>query len=1517
MSRQHRAATLALAFRLMAPPSSLQTLLSQARALGSRFSQLLRRVCSAILAFVFLVPLAWAPPLPAPAAISSNPHIAYDNLTLPGGQVATVYDNGRAIVYPSTKNHSAFEQRQIQLVPQIGIDGRPKMVLPDRLHVAFELTKPSPTVFPFAPQRLVVVYRPGVTATQDVMELQPKTAIALRKAVARHMLTSSQIPQYTNDGTTNRALAELGVNREERLFRKISRSTLSAMAGRVHLANGRAGLDISNAYRVYVSTSSVRDAAHKLSKLASVAYASPDFLVGTMQAPAIDIPHQAVSAAAEATQRMQLRRPASISMPSSALSAALPTNYAVSSSAQSMLNTPSDDVMAAYDEIKRHFNQQPGQGEIITNVSLGDLDDASEESNPSDPCHLWASFFGPTTEVISGQRYINWPSMPLIPAYAADQSGNLSGDADVCGVDPFMSEIGLDFSMMAPLPHDMQRAGEQGNGFSDLLGIAPGAQYRLVVPASSMPSMSDLYGAFLGAAMQTPRPNVITASLGFGLDVYGFPGRYLEDDPLTESLIATIVQGYQIVVCMSANDGTREFTNASIGPSGGSAPTNQIAAGGTPTNLNDIGLSTVPSEDLDSGSIDVGATTLDDIFSNPPLYTADQTLQAQHAYPDTRFSGFTLFSSGFGSRVNVSAPGDNVIEMFHAGPNADSVALTVSGGTSASAPETAAAAAIVEQVGRLTNHPFSDPLAVRSFLVRTGSPVPNDSQTDTSINVGPQIDLRRAVETLLAQGGIHDKPSAARVAVEQRQQIGFADGLFLTNTDPANINLNGDAVFGPSSGTNVNEYMWITIAPDWEFAPGNARYSLTVSGTKNVLATTPWARLQPKTILNAAGLPLVSTSTRTVTLTYSMQGVGPRISTAFSLTFGPADATSQELLAPQVPSVVTGSTIPVSYDYSHFKYPILNPVLEVSEPGRIDTWTGQAFHPSYTVPLTTSKGTVQVPVSALQGGGVYGISITGHQPIPCWCDFAFTRVAPAGSGAARPPAPLLAANGSTPGHSLEIPYNGTFQVSYDVSNVPGATGSALEVSARGPNRLLSTRALLLNTFNNPNGTVRDNNGVDTGSPYFVPLSGVKGTVTLDSQTAHLESAMFHNVRVIPMSGSRAVGEAGDVSTITMDGVIAPDGGFPGFGFGINQHGTDGLLTSTQILLADPSAFPTPKFFFNSSLYMFDQRTNITSNISSIQGSALFFEPPFDLFAPDFGPGIYHNDLGLFGAVDLDQLTSPNWNASYRTINTVSSGSIGPVWTPPNVGFGFSGMISAALNQDNDNAAFLFQDPSGTFGVFGSNIASNSFTPLYNISGPMSGFAAPNVSGFGQDTSNNTAYAIEQDFGNLAARNPPVLVKVDLATGAIDSWSGVGCGLASNMAVDPTTHIAIVPQQNCGTGSVIAFYDLAHKTATTTVVPVSQTLGDEVQYAAVDPINHLFFVVFLWSLTPTGQDAVSDNNGMFSILVYDESGHLIKSLPEYYLITFGNTLNHMLQINPATRTLYFPASFDTELRVVKY
>jgi len=258
----------------------------------------------------------------------------------------------------------------------------------------------------------------------------------------------------------------------------------------------------------------------------------------------------------------------------------IPSNYGVRTSLQAHLNANGVNAMGAFVELARRFGQLPGQGVRITNVSVGDLTDQAM----ADKGDSWVQFFGPTTRVIAGQRYLDYPSLPLIPTWTSDERGRLDPRGTVEFVDPNLGEILLDFSVMAPLPSDRQRPEARGDGLTDLLGIAPGAEYRLVVPKD--PTISNIYTALLAAAAQQPSPDVITASLGFGFDAVGYPGRYLEDDPIGQSVIASIVQK-GIVVCISSNDGTRLYTPTAIGPDGGSAATDRLRPGETPTSTAD------------------------------------------------------------------------------------------------------------------------------------------------------------------------------------------------------------------------------------------------------------------------------------------------------------------------------------------------------------------------------------------------------------------------------------------------------------------------------------------------------------------------------------------------------------------------------------------------------------------------------------------------------------------------------------------------------------------------------------------------------------------------------------------------------------------------------------------------------------------------------------------------------------------------------------------------------------------
>ncbi len=1388
------------------------------------------------------------------SASSPTATVAYAHLDLPGATWAKVYSDGLAEIHHGGST-------EIQHLPLVGSDGITGPVgaatrqLPPLGDVISDLVHGHGA--PYAAQQVVVIYRDGVTAKASVSA----SAASLRRP-------GHAAPAYTSDDAINQTLASLGVDRTTQLFTGAMHQRLVSLRVAAEQATGRNLLDYPHAYVLHVTNASVATAVERLRSSGATAYAAPNWTVTTTHTSPVAVTKAQLAQADAAAQRDEAKR----DVTQGADPSGVPTNYALTSSAQALLNRPGVDAVPAYSQIADQSGQLPGQGETITNVSLGTLTDASAAADPQDPCNFYATAYGPTTEIINGQRYIDWPSMPLIPTYTADSSGILDPTGETCGDDPTLTEVGLDFSMMSPLPHDAQRPGHEGSGLTDLLGIAPGADYRLVLPSTPGGNVSDVDAAFLGAALQTPRPNVITASLSFGLDQYGFSSRFLEDDPMTEAILASIVNGFHIVVTVSSNDGLRTFTNAAVAPSGGTVATQTAKPGSSISDLNDVLFSDAVSRDYDSGTIDVGGSTLDDIFSAPPQDPKNRALQSQHAFPATRYNGARNYSSGFGSRVNVSAPGDNVLSLSHTqGGDAQAVSVLVEGGTSASAPETAAAAAVVQQVARLTGDKrlASNPLAMRDYLAQTGTPLPQPKQADRYLNVGPQIDLGNAVDTLFTAAGDQTTPSAPRVAVEQRQQGSALGGSIHTDTDPANISLAGRLA-----------YAWITISPDWVGLPhSGVTYRLAATtGPKQRLATTAWARLQPGPILAAAGLALDANETQTVPLVYTASADGQTlVKKRFSLTFGPSDGTTPSTVAPIVPATVTGSTIPVRYDISQLTG-ATNPTLVVSQPGHIDPATGLYFRPAFTAPLVDPAGTIDVPVSALQGGGIYGIGI---QNAPGgWFSandsaYGFTRVV-SGNGS-QPTPPTLSRNGSAPGHYLEIPYGGSFQLHYDVRSVDGANGAMVEVSAPGPTTFNNYE-----TYNNPGGSQRDANGHDTGSVAYLPLTGTHGVATLDGPAVGLVPTMNQLIRVIPLRGGAAASEASGVSSIQMDGVVPNDGGSVAGGFGVNSMANDGMVTSNQTA-ADGSDLGSVEVFNQSSAQITSTPAADDHFYGTVESSC---------------SGVFAGDVGLYDDYDPSVGTS-----TFHVLDPLQSGTQSSPWTPPSrVG----DLICAAHNQGSKDAAFVSGQggTQPTLRVFTSDIAANTFSKTVSLTPGLHGIGLATIGGFAQDNHTGTAVVATNDAFDPSL--PMRVVTANVKTKKVVGFDGVTIGFPSGAAVDSTTHLAVI-----GSSEAFGIYDLAAQTGV-----LSTPGGSGYAHPGADELHHQFLVQEVTPPTFFGENP--DNNATSGIVISDETGKVVDRVSgfNFFNIFLSNTGDY-LQPNPSTQTAFTLGPAGAQLHPFTY
>lgn len=1382
---------------------------------------------------------------------------------------------------------------------------------------------------PYAHGRLLVVLKDGTTSLQDDLNVSESVMHSLRvakSASARHSIA----PRYTSDGYVNAAFADIGVSRVHRLFSSVDRAVLSGRRAAAQARMGRQVLNIANAYRLDVSHSSVPRAVAALRKLPNVAYVSPDFAVSPMH-PSLRALPEAERAQLRSTSAQGLRSASHLSAAGGAAqltAAALPTNFGTTSSLQSMLDSSGIDSMAAYQEIQTQFHQLPGTGEIITNVSIGDIfaaEDGQGLPTPGNPCPYFLQAAGPMTQMINGQRYINWPGMPLIPAYAADANGHIDSHYVSCGTSD-LGEVGLDFSMMAPLPDDRQRPGEHADPgqIGDLLGIAPGASYRLVVPASNAPGgqggnfLSDIDGVFLAAANQTPKPDVITASLGQGFDVVGFPGRYLEDDPLTESVIATIVNADNIVVCISANDGMRTFTPTAVGISGGSAATNVTTDLNAVTNLNDLAYSTAPSLDIDSGAIDVGGTTLNDIFSAPPHDPKFAALSNQLAFPETRYNGGQNLSSGFGSRVNLSAPADNVVAINKAGMRFDDVALYNEGGTSASAPEVAAAAAVALQVARLTNHPFASARAVRDHLIKTATPVRQPMQADAPLNVGPQVSVRRAVEQLLANAGITVKPSVQRIAIAQRRveyPLASFDSLYFTSTNPGYISLAGIDYHdgnGPD-GSGLTDYL--TLAPDWQGVPANASYALTVQGkTAPVLASAPFARLLPATLLAAAfpGQAIASSTTRIVKLTYRASvGLHVVAQANFELTFGPTNGTSAVGFAPIVPGVVTGTSFPVTYDLRNVRQ-MTNPTLVITEPGRFAPSQGIVLNFSYAQPISQSSGTVTVPTSALPGAGLYGIGIlatapSGAQVLTDFATFRFQDAAPV-----RPPAPLLNITGDLglPGHSLLLPLGAKVDVAWDVTSVPNATGALLEVSAPGP-----TLAGIVNTFNNPNGSIPDNDGVDTGSVKVIQLPGTSGKKTFKGTDLGLNSTMFQTLRVLAMSGVNPAAEGGEVSSISMEGQTNSIGGYMdratytlyNGGFGVNPNGGDGVMSST-IRLSNGR--------FETIVDSFDQATHKTTPLVGVVGNAPWYMPGGNYYASGSGGA---GSVLLAAAMYSDQ----QLNTQYGLIAPADVPPVGPL---PTLGLPAPSMAiwQTSYNPSSPKAAVLLYTPDKLpwtnmpVQIASLDTSTQTFGPLYNTAVNSNG---PGIYLLAADMGLNKALIAREDAEDWTGSVPASYDLIDLGSGLTTNIPSTAQGIGSALAVDEQTHMAMMP--SFADDTLVILNEQTGLERKVTLPSTAQAIAHgysgglsafSPQFIAADPVNHLFLVY-----VPFGNGVFSyDYNTTSPLYVFDETGNVVKTISGWAHMSFGDvadTSANFLQVNGSTRTAYLLAG--SQLALINY
>ena len=1411
---------------------------------------------------------------------------------MPGGETISVAPDGTATLTSAQGTVLGIKKL---VVPQ-GSSGLGPLSGPsdDQVRAAF-----AQSPYQKAPTDVVAVLSGPTTVTGA--PLVGKEALGTRAPV-------------TTNASVNSALAKVGAVSVQPMFPDLSATDAAQLTASARSRLGASALDLSKIVLVNLKSGNADTAAKILAATPGVTSALPDLQVTTMSTPPSPLPTALINDAQAAARTMRADKASS-----AAPGEALPTNFGLADSAQSYLNAGGVDAMGAYSLLEKRFGQLPGTGEVITNVSLGDLTDESM----ADAGDQYVQANGPTTIIQNGQRYLDLPSMPLIPTYVADPNGKLNPLGSTEGQDPSLGEVMLDFSVMAPLPHNLQRPSAVGSGLTDLLGIAPGAKYRLVVP--SEPTYDQIAVALLSAAQQNPRPNVITASLGFGTDASGFPSRYLEDDPVLQTVIASIVQRYHIVVTIAANDGTRLYTPAAVGPDGGSTPTNVTRDPRAATNINDDQYSTTPSEVLDSGAIAVGGTTLDDITAVSPQ--TGGPLSTNPTFATTRTDGGGNFSSGFGSRINVSAPSDGIVSFEHTPPGGtqgtpQEVTPVLTGGTSASAPMTAAAAAIVLQAARLTGQSMS-PEDVRSLLEKTGRQVATPPQIDQSLNVGRQIDITAAVSAVLGnarqqpQGG--SSTTIVRLSVAHRQEIGALGGEFIEYTDPNMISLTdqsyqSNGVIQTLEGLNGP----VTIGADVTGLPIGTKpdYVLSIGGHE-FHSQVPAIRLTPEQMLGAAGLTLASTTDRTIQLTFEVRTAGGRVLASASqpLTFGPTDGTYLEALAPVAPATVqAGRAVTVHYDLTGVQN-VSSPTLVVSTVGHWSPAAAPLFTAAYTVPVTGLTGDVTIPAAAFDGGGgIYGIGLItgtarglGGATDPVYSEFTPIRVN-GGTPAQRPAAPTLAAAGSDQfGHLLEIPETAPgFKLNYNVRGVPGAAGAIFEVSTPAAPTVYNS----LNTVTNANGTVRDHDGVDTGSVIYQRLPSSSGTVALNAVKLGLSVSEHYNIRVFPTDrNGTVIGQASPTSMLTFDSGLAPGGGEVA-SFAMQPGGT------SAVSVFDPTTGGESLLAYNAS--------------TGTYGGTFATDPPttyqsgYQIIGID--PGIHR--LLVLHWVNWGPYGQPCSTAnpsSLQTYNTLTLKLVSDVST----GCQYT-VYGGRVDTIRHRAAILAHRTSdGADIVLPLALATGSVGTPIDVD--TSAVPAGWYRGIDLNQTTGLVYLSHTDGPCTTAAGPSALISVNLDSGVLTPTGaglcvgGLDVDAGTNQVYEDTSHSSF----NRFLPSVVTLAGFAGDTLNA-LDPLAVRPGPASIGLAVDSTHHLALLPYSSSTT------LGDNNATSQTDVVDlTTGTTVSTVsgfnfvlgfwggqfdpdPAYSRIDPGVDIdNQPMQLDPATRTGWVISGDGSQIQQFKY
>lgn len=319
-----------------------------------------------------------------------------------------------------------------------------------------------------------------------------------------------------------------------------------------------------------------------------------------------------------------------------------------------------------------------------------------------------------------------------------------------------------------------------------------------------------------------------------------------------------------------------------------------------------------------------------------------------------------------------------------------------------------------------------------------------------------------------------------------------------------------------------------------------------------------------------------------------------------------------------------------------------------------------------------------------------------------------------------------------------------------------------------------------------------------------------------------------------------------------------------FGFDIDQDGSEGLL-SEALTMNDGSVL--------AAVETFDQRTGEITRIVEQTTSD----------ADDYVTlGVVGQHIGL---VEFEhEVSFLHVKRTFPFLDPLSTIHFNGRWSPPTDPDHL--IESVSRNQGVTLAAVYAYDNSENFRpqVFVTYVATGTFGPLITLTDES--FRTGLVPKLAYNPTTDHALLGTQTIGNPFI--PPTFADVEMQSGAIVVFAGVGLGDVNGLAIDPRTNKA------CATTEIdfsVEFYDMATRTGFAEALPGADNQFNSGADVAVDPLHGLFLVA---------QPNSSTAPGTSSIHVFDENGNLVESLDGFHFSNAGNVIPMHIALHPSGR-----------------